>query len=168
LAVGVAVAGAVEAITGLKVDLKWPNDLYVARRKLAGILAEAVGSRSAADFVVCGYGVNVSSAAYPQEIRDRATSLESELGRPVDRAQLLAETIAAVSWRYDNLLDGRYDAILDAWRSRAPASAGARIAWTTVAGVLEGVTAGIDDRGALLVRAGNRIERILAGEVTWL
>ena len=54
--------------------------------------------------------------------------------------------------RYDDLLDGRFDAILDAWRARAPGAPGARVSWTTPAGLRSGVTAGIDDRGALLVR----------------
>ena len=67
--------------------------------------------------VVLGYGINVGATAYPPELRDRATSLESELGRPVDRALLFAETLAALARRYDDLLDGRFDAILDAWRA---------------------------------------------------
>jgi BirA family biotin operon repressor/biotin-[acetyl-CoA-carboxylase] ligase len=82
LAAGLALAEAVETATGLAVDLKWPNDLYVARQKLAGILAEATGGPD--DPIVLGYGINVSPAAYPPELRDRATSLESELGRHVD------------------------------------------------------------------------------------
>jgi BirA family transcriptional regulator, biotin operon repressor / biotin---[acetyl-CoA-carboxylase] ligase len=171
LAAGVALADAVEAATGLGIELKWPNDLYVARRKLGGILAETNPSGGGAPRepmnVIVGYGINVRAAVYPPEVGDRATSLESELGRSVDRAQLLAETLAAVSRRYDDLLAGRYDVILDAWRARAPGIAGARVSWTTTAGVQSGVTTGIDDRGALLVRAGDRVERIVAGELTW-
>jgi biotin-(acetyl-CoA carboxylase) ligase len=81
---------------------------------------------------------------------------------------VLVETLAALSDRYDELLDGRYDAILAAWRARAPGSVGAPVAWETMAGRESGVTAGIDDRGALLVRAGDRLERIVAGEIQWL
>ncbi|MBZ5558398.1 MAG: biotin--[acetyl-CoA-carboxylase] ligase [Acidobacteriia bacterium] len=162
LAVGVALADAVEAAAGLRVDLKWPNDLYVARRKLAGILAEAAG-----DAVVVGYGVNVTAASFPPDLRDRATSLESELGRACDRAVLFAETLAALDARYADLLEGRFDAILDAWRRRAPSAHGGRVRWTTPDGEASGVTAGIDDEGALLVRVGERIERIVAGELRW-
>jgi BirA family biotin operon repressor/biotin-[acetyl-CoA-carboxylase] ligase len=167
LAAGVALAEAVKAATGLSMDLKWPNDLHVSSRKLAGILAEAVSGQAASP-IILGYGINVSPAAYPPELRDRATSLETELGRPVDRASLLVETLAAMGRRYADLLDGRFDAILDAWRANAPASLGARISWTTGSGPHEGVTAGLDDRGALLVKIGDRIERIIAGEVRWL
>jgi BirA family transcriptional regulator, biotin operon repressor / biotin---[acetyl-CoA-carboxylase] ligase len=162
LAAGVALAEGIEAATGLRVDLKWPNDLQVARRKLAGILAEAAAT------VVVGYGINVAATAFPSELRDRATSLESELGRVVDRHHVLVETLAALSSRYEDLLAGRFDAILDAWRVRAPDASGARVTWLTALGERSGVTAGIDDRGALLVRDGERVERIVSGEITWL
>ena len=121
-----------------------------------------------AQTVVVGYGLNVLSTAFPPELRDRATSLEYELGRAVDRHHLLAETLAALSHRYEDLLAGRFDAILVAWRRHAPAASGARVTWTTNAGIATGVTAGIDDLGALLVRTGDRIERIVSGEIAWL
>ena len=165
LAVGVALAEGIEQATRLRVDLKWPNDLQVARRKLAGILAEASGPPS--DTVVVGYGINVLATAFPPELRDRATSLESELGRAIDRHHLLAETLVALSRRYEDLLAGRFDAILDAWRCLAPGASGARVTWTTNAGTASGVTAGIDSLGALLVRVGDRVERIVSGEVVW-
>jgi BirA family biotin operon repressor/biotin-[acetyl-CoA-carboxylase] ligase len=169
LAAGVALAEGIEQAAGLRVDLKWPNDLQVSRRKLGGILAESSGSGDRSDtVVVLGYGINVRPGAFPTELRDRATSLESELGRTVDRHQVLTETLAALSRRYEDLLAGRFDAILDAWRRLAPGASGARVTWTTNAGVASGVTAGIDDLGALLVRSGDRVERIVSGEVTWL
>lgn len=163
MAAGVAIVEGVTRATGLTPSLKWPNDLYVEKRKLAGILAEGVG-----EFVVLGYGINISTASFPGELRDRATSLETELGRAVDRASVCAETLASLARRYDDLLSARFDAILDAWRALAPGAQGARVAWTTPAGERTGVTAGIDDRGALLVRCGAEIERIVAGELIWL
>ena len=68
---------------------------------------------------------------------------------------------------YDDLLNTRFDAILDAWRALAPGAQGRRVSWTTPSGEARGVTVGIDDRGALLVRVGDRVERIVAGEVLW-
>ena len=162
LAAGVALVEGVRLASGLAATLKWPNDLYVGKRKLAGILAEGAG-----DALVLGYGINVRAAAFPADLAGRVTSLEGELGRGVDRALVFAETLCALSRRYDDLLEGRFDAILDAWRSLAPAAEGARVSWTTPAGEQTGVTAGIDDRGALLVKANNRLERIVAGEVVW-
>src|SRR5439155_18757720 len=99
-----------------------------------GVLAESSGTGASIESVVVGYGINVRSTAFPPELRDRATSLESELGRDVDRHQLLVETLAALSRRYEDLLAGRFDAILDAWRELAPGATGARVAWTSNAG----------------------------------
>ena len=170
LAAGVALAEAVEHVTGLAPAIKWPNDLLVGRRKLAGILAEGVASPapvSGLQSVVVGYGLNVRAAAYPIELSDRVTSLESELGRAVDRADLCAQSLARLAARYDELLGARFDAILDAWRARSPASCGVRVSWETPNGKRSGVTNGVDDMGALLVRVGDRTERLVAGEINW-
>jgi BirA family biotin operon repressor/biotin-[acetyl-CoA-carboxylase] ligase len=165
MAAGVALSEAVEEVTSIRPDIKWPNDLLIGRRKVAGILAESASSDLA--HIVLGYGINVGARRLPPEVESRATSLESELGRPVDRAALCAATVAAISQRYRDLLNERFDAILDAWRTRSPSSRGARVTWKTPAGADSGVTDGIDDRGALLVRVGDRIERIVGGEVIW-
>jgi BirA family transcriptional regulator, biotin operon repressor / biotin---[acetyl-CoA-carboxylase] ligase len=169
LMAGVALVEGIEAATGLRADLKWPNDLLVGGRKLSGILSEGIGASTSSRLhaVIVGYGINIVPAAYPPELAARATSLESELGRAVDRAPVLAGTLAALAARYDDLLAGRFDAILDAWRRRAPTSAGTRVTWTAASGSQSGVTAGIDDRGALLVRVGERVERIVGGEIAW-
>ncbi len=169
LAAGVALSRGVERATGLAPDIKWPNDLLVGSRKLAGILAEGVASAVSpgVQAVVLGYGINVGTAAYPPELGTRATSLEAELGRTIDRALVCAETLASLAETYRALLEGAFDDILDAWRARAPGSRGARVEWDTNEGVRDGVTAGIDDSGALLVRSARGIERIVAGEVRW-
>jgi BirA family transcriptional regulator, biotin operon repressor / biotin---[acetyl-CoA-carboxylase] ligase len=166
LAAGVAIVEGIESATGLRADLKWPNDVYVGRRKLAGILAESSGRPGGV--VVTGYGINVVTAAYPPELRERVTALETELGRAIDRYLVLAETLAALASRYDDLLDARFDAILDAWRRRAPTAAGARVSWSDASGERTGITDGIDRDGALLVRSESGIERIVSGELRWL
>jgi BirA family transcriptional regulator, biotin operon repressor / biotin---[acetyl-CoA-carboxylase] ligase len=169
LAAGVALSEAVERVTGLAPAIKWPNDLLVDRRKLAGILAEGVAAPASAGLqaVVLGYGINVSPAAYPRELASRVTSLETELGRSIDRAAVCAESLASLAARYHDLLEGRFDAILDAWRARSFGSRGAKVEWDTPAGTRTGVTEGIDDLGALLVRTSGSVERIVAGEVRW-
>lgn len=167
---GVALAEGIQRATGLQPSIKWPNDLLVGRRKLAGILAEGLASAAGAPLhaVVLGYGINVGTAAYPPDLSDRATTLEAELGRSIDRALLCVETLASLAARYDDLLGGRFDVILDAWRERAHGSQGERVSWQTPDGPRSGTTAGIDDSGALLVQVGDRTERLVAGEVTWV
>jgi BirA family biotin operon repressor/biotin-[acetyl-CoA-carboxylase] ligase len=164
---GVALAEAIEATTGLRPDIKWPNDILVAGRKVAGTLAEGVTHGRGLSSVVLGYGINVGVMSYPPELAGAASSLETELGRQVDRAQLCAETVAAIARRTHDLAEGRFNAILDAWSARAPGSRGASVSWQTPSGPQTGITQGIDEQGALLVRISNRTERILSGEVIW-
>ena len=174
LAAGVAVADGIRAASGLPVEVKWPNDIVVPAdgaavrpRKLAGILAEASSGSDGVQFVVLGYGVNVRRAAYPLEIADRATSLEAELGRPVDAGALLAETLAALHVRVTQLAHGQREAVLARWRVLAPSAHGAKVTWDTPDGVRRGVTQGIDDTGALLVAVEGGTQRIIAGELHW-
>jgi BirA family biotin operon repressor/biotin-[acetyl-CoA-carboxylase] ligase len=168
LAVGVGLAEGIAVATGLHSDLKWPNDVYVGRRKLAGILAEASASGASIETVTVGYGINIRTTAYPPELGDRATSIETELGRRVESADVLAETLAAIASRYGDLLASRFDAILDAWRARAPGAHGADVRWMGPAGEQHGTTCGVDADGALLVDSGGRIERIVGGDVRWM
>ena len=169
LVCGVALAEGVRASTGLQVELKWPNDLVFERRKLAGILAEmaTLGPERSRPAVVLGIGINVRATAYPQKLAATATSLEAELGRPIDRALVLVETLAALASRYEDLRAGRFDAILTAWRGFARSLPGAPIEWDGPAGVVRGHAIDIDRDGALLVRTEGGPARLVAGEVRW-
>ena len=162
LAAGVAVRHGIHAALGLAPDLKWPNDVMVGRRKLAGILAEGLSVGTASQAVVIGVGVNLQPASYPPEVAARATSLEGELGRAVERGPVLAEVLAALS---DHLatLERTPGDILQQWRAVSPSATGARVEWEG----RSGTTAGIDDSGALLIRSSSGIERVIAGELTW-
>ena len=168
LASGVAIAEAVRAVTGLPAEIKWPNDVLIGGRKLAGILAEAAVQAGALQFIVVGFGVNLQPAAYPPELASRVTSIEAETMRPADRALMLAEILAAIGERYADLRAGRFDAILSAWRRLASSLPGAQVEWDSPAGVVRGRAEDIDRHGALLVRVGAKIERVVAGEVRWL
>lgn len=174
LAAGVALAEAIETTTGLEPHIKWPNDVQIDGRKVAGILAEGIVTRASAPgggrgvaLVVLGYGINVGQATYPPDLADRATSLESALGRPIARATLFAESLAALDARHGDLIEGRFDVILDAWRRRTPMRRGARVHWETPTGPRAGVTDDVDEYGALLVRTDEGLERLIAGEVHW-
>ena len=167
IAAGTAVADGIEAATGLVASLKWPNDVYIGARKLSGILAEA-GPSAQGDHVVLGFGINVRPASLPPEVAVRATSIEGELGRSVDRGLLLAECLASLARRYDTLQRGAHDDVISAWRARAARHMGQPVEWDERAGTRRGVAHDIDSSGALLVREGVRIVRIMSGEVRWL
>jgi BirA family biotin operon repressor/biotin-[acetyl-CoA-carboxylase] ligase len=175
LAAGVAVAEGIRAATRLPVQLKWPNDVVIEsgvtpprRRKLAGVLAEGSTSADGLQHAVLGIGINLRPAAYPPEIADRATSIESELGRPPDAGAVLAETLCALAQCRAAATAGDAAEILRRWQELAPSARGAAVEWDGPEGRLTGVSAGIDDTGALLVRVSDRVERIISGEVRWL
>lgn len=172
IAAGVAVAEAVTSVTGLPVELKWPNDVVLGRpwRKLAGLLGESVGAGAVVDAVVIGVGINLRSAAYPPDIAGRATSIETELGRAVDRAPLLAELLARLRARVADVRDGRGGEVCDAWRRYGRAGlARAPVRWHNhdLDQEHRGATRDIDEDGALLVECGGRVERLVAGDVVW-
>ena len=94
---------AIRALTGLEAEVKHPNDVLIAGRKVAGVLGEASDDR-----VVLGIGINVNipPEQLPTDVRMPATSLLAELGREVDRRDLIAELLAALERRYDDWLAG--------------------------------------------------------------
>lgn len=167
IAAGVGVAEGIQTATGLVPDLKWPNDVFVSGRKVAGVLAEATSS-AAGTCVVLGFGINVLPAVYPPEVTARATSLERELGRAVDRGSLLAECLCGLAGRYQDLVSGRRDAVVEAWRGRAASMRGRRVQWNEAGEAHEGIADSIDDTGALVVRTNAGLARVTAGDVRWV
>jgi BirA family biotin operon repressor/biotin-[acetyl-CoA-carboxylase] ligase len=132
--------------------VKWPNDVWVDRRKVAGILVEG---RPQEGWAVLGIGLNVTTDAFPPELADTATSLRLA-GADTTTEAALGHLVATLArW-----LDAPPHAVLAAWRSR-DALRGERVRWSGG----EGIADGIDDSGALLVQTGNGHVTLDAGEV---
>jgi BirA family biotin operon repressor/biotin-[acetyl-CoA-carboxylase] ligase len=170
MAAGVAVAEAVRSVTALPVELKWPNDVVIGRpwRKLAGVLCESSGVGSRVDAVIVGIGINLRVAAYPPELADRPTSIEAELGRPIERPPLVVECLAQLVDAVKQLRDGRRDGILEEWRRFGKAGLnGAPVQWHDDSGERRGIAREVDAEGALIVESGGRRQRLIAGEVRW-
>jgi BirA family biotin operon repressor/biotin-[acetyl-CoA-carboxylase] ligase len=164
----------VRTATGLPLELKWPNDVVTSatggptpRRKLAGVLAEASTSADGFQHVVLGIGVNLRPASFPPELANRSTSIEGELGRLVDSAAVLSEILAALALELVPLSRGQTSGLLAKWRRLAPSAVGAPIECDAAGRRISGVASGIADDGALLVRIGDRVERVISGEVVW-
>ena len=117
-------------------------------------------------WVIIGFGINVLPAALPAHLT-RATSLETELGRTVDRGELLAACLARLAVRYRDLTEGHRAFVLEAWRARAASTFGRRVEWDEGEVVMSGVVAGIDDDGGLVVGTAGGAVRIVSGEVRW-
>lgn len=101
----VAAARAIQAVAALQTRLKWPNDILIGQRKLGGVLCESNGSRTQGRFVVVGIGINVNTPrnAFPDDLRDLATSLAAEAGHPINRVALLAALLSELEIRIENL-----------------------------------------------------------------
>ena len=165
---GVAMAEGIRAATGLVAQVKWPNDLYVGTRKVGGILAESATARDGTSYVILGCGINVRSSVYPPEIVMRATSIEAELGRAIDRGPVFAECLVTLANRYAEMRAGRFPEILDAWRAHVALTFGRAVEWDTGGAVRRGIAERVDDQGALMVRTATGIERVISGEVRWV
>jgi BirA family biotin operon repressor/biotin-[acetyl-CoA-carboxylase] ligase len=166
-AAGLAAADAVRALAGIDARLKWPNDLVVDDRKLAGVLAEAVGGHG---MVVVGMGLNVHWDEFPPELAPIATACNLVApDRPVDRADLLVEWLT----RYDAHLDalGSPDGrarLRDACAARS-ATLGRRVRVELPDRTFEGLATALAPNGMLEVtRDDGALEAVAAGDVVHL
>jgi BirA family biotin operon repressor/biotin-[acetyl-CoA-carboxylase] ligase len=149
LMAALATCEAAEAVSDVRCEIKWPNDVWVDRRKLSGILVEA---RPAAGWAVVGIGLNTGVREFPEELRETATTLDL----PSPDAALQPLLTALHRW-----LESEPAEILAAWRRR-DALEGSRVRWQDG----EGTARGVDDGGALLVEtATGGILALGAGEV---
>ena len=154
LVASVAVAEACEA-AGVNCSIKWPNDVWIDGRKVAGILVEG---RPQEGWAVLGVGLNVSTTSdqMPEELRDIATSLEIASRRSPSREALLEALLATLESR----LADDHATLLAAWAER-DALRGREVRWDTG----QGIAAGVDDSGALLVDTAEGRVALDAGEV---
>jgi BirA family biotin operon repressor/biotin-[acetyl-CoA-carboxylase] ligase len=161
LAAGLGVADAVQR-AGAPAALKWPNDVLVHGRKLAGILTEMSTRGERVQHIIVGIGVNLESRSFPPGLGDTATSL-ALLGVPVERQRFVAELFSDLETWLDRFFAGGVPALADAWLARAYRS---RVRATSRGQMVEGSIVGLDADGCLLVadEAGTR-HRILAGDV---
>jgi len=168
LLAGVAVAEAIQQTADCEALLKWPNDVLIGGRKVAGILVEAEMSEDSRAVVVAGLGVNVSTAAgdLPPRVLYPATSLLIETGRRIDRETLLDVWRTRFAAAYRQWLSGDATPLLDRWKA-LHAMQGRTIMVAGADGVtVEGIGEGIDEQGALLLRtAAGTLTRVVAGDV---
>jgi len=168
LVAGVAAAAALAETPGLAPRLKWPNDVLIEGRKVAGILTEMEAEVERVHHVILGIGVNLNAprAAFPPELRERATSLFLATGRRVDRAAVTGRLLAALEARYGRFLEGGFEAVRAEWESYSCLT-GTDVRVASAEGEMAGRVLGLDTDGALmLARPDGTSTRIVAGEVT--
>ena len=160
LMAGVAVAEAIRRLTGLGAELKWPNDILMGRRKVAGVLAETVWRGDEALHTLLGIGLNINNIL-PEDL-PQATTLSKELGHEVDAESLLSELLGEIGV-WSERLDESLDRVLDAWRDLS-ATLGRKVDVIDSTGErIKGVAVDVDLDGALLVDVGGEIRRVHSG-----
>jgi BirA family biotin operon repressor/biotin-[acetyl-CoA-carboxylase] ligase len=117
LAIGIAVAETVESFIAISAELKWPNDVLIQRRKVAGILVQSRLSGNGVDFLNIGIGMNVNAPV--ESLPDGATSLQVATGRAIDRDDVLGVLIQRVNRAYSAYLSTGGNPDLDEWKRRA-------------------------------------------------
>ncbi|HEY7392863.1 MAG TPA: biotin--[acetyl-CoA-carboxylase] ligase [Bryobacteraceae bacterium] len=157
LALGLATAEAIARSAGISCDLRWPNDVLLGGKKVAGVLVELVNGSALA-----GIGINVNHTVFPPDLAREATSLRLHAGREFDRTDILLALIPAIGTfvALDN------DSILRLFAQSSSYAAGRRVTVDQPGGRIEGTTAGLDSSGYLVVRRDDGTDTlILAGGV---
>lgn len=155
----------IAAATGLRPQLKWPNDVLLEGKKVAGLLIESISVGDAPAFAVMGCGINVNAYPPAEMVRLPATSLAAALDRPVERLPLLRAILQRMDHWYLALQRGERQAIFAAWHARL-STLGQPVTLTTSQGTLRGLAEAVDESGALLVRdARDHVHVVASGDV---
>lgn len=166
LVAGMAVAKAVLRLTDLPVKIKWPNDIVISGKKICGILTEMSAEIERISYVVVGIGININNDAFPDNIKDVATSLKIESGHELHRADVVKEVLQAFAEYYEKFAKtGDMTELIDEYNSML-INAGKKVQILGKDSFV-GEAQGIDEEGRLLVKdeKGN-IQAVMSGEVS--
>jgi len=169
LLAGVAAARALSAVSGLECRIKWPNDIFLRGKKLAGILAEMEGEGSKVRFVILGIGVNVNwrREDFPADLGVTATSLHAEGGKEISRAGAAAGLFQELEKEYTAFLREGFSARLREEWNRLSWINGKQVTLSSPEGTLSGQALGLDTDGALLLLdEEGKTRRFIAGDVS--
>lgn len=164
---GVAVARALEQVAPVQARIKWPNDVYLNDRKVAGILIETGLDPAGTHFAIVGIGVNVNHVRedFPGSLRDHATSLRLVVGRKADRPAFAAALLRELEASFAQL-DNEFDQLI-AEATRRSALLGRSVVVRAGDVTIEGFAEGLDTDGRLLIRSpSGEVHRLSGGEVT--
>jgi len=166
LAASLAVASAIENLHQLKTELKWPNDVLIDKKKVAGILTETSIKGTKIERVVIGFGINLNQIVFQGDFNFPPTSLKLELKDDIDRENMLAEILN----NFEELLldlESKPNVILNEWRNKCQ-MIGDKITITENDKVKKGIFYDIDDNGYLLLKRNDSIEKIHFGDVSFV
>jgi BirA family biotin operon repressor/biotin-[acetyl-CoA-carboxylase] ligase len=168
LTLGAALAAhdSIERTTELQVDIKWPNDLLIGRKKVCGILSEMHAELDQVRSMVVGVGINVNHSEMPEAIREIGTSLRMESGRSHSRIEVLVDFLTAFEKIYDRFVAKGPVSITQPWTELSSFAHGRMVAVHDGVRQIEGTTEGLSALGALRIRQDDgRVEEVYSGDV---
>ena len=163
-----AVAKTINAMFGLKAEVKWPNDVLINSKKVCGILTETKTKENNIEFVVVGIGINVNVdlESFPSSLRNNITSLKYELGYEIKRKAFLKSLLQNFEHRYKRLQQELWSVLLQEWKLLAT-FLGEQVEVTSFNEVIVGEAWDLDEDGSLIVRLKNGVLRkVVTGDVT--
>jgi BirA family biotin operon repressor/biotin-[acetyl-CoA-carboxylase] ligase len=164
---GISAYSAVQALTGLDVDLKWPNDLLIRGKKVGGILTEMHAEPNQVRFVIVGIGLNVNQEKLPGELANTATSVRAETGKAQSRMELLVRLLREFESDYNRFLREGVGSVVARFESISSYARGKRVRVTNGSESYVGTTAGLGPEGLLQVeREDGRVTAVISGDVT--
>lgn len=168
LVMGLAVEQAVRKRYDLAVGIKWPNDVVIDGKKICGILTEMSAEMDGVHYIVIGTGINANLTSFPEEIRDVATSLQIQLGHPVDRAALLTQVLEEFETYYGIFEEDGDLRRLQETYNQDLLSRDQKVRVLDPKGEYTGTALGIDKEGQLLVRRDDsgEVTKVWSGEVS--
>lgn len=168
IAAATALFRAIRAQTGIKPEIKWPNDILIKGRKVVGILTELTAEVDRVKHLILGVGINVNHIAsdFSEDLRSTASSLRMETGQKQNRAEVAIRILREFDRDYALICDGEFEAVAAEWEENCT-TIGRQISVQTGGRVIEGTAESLDREGALILRTQyGQVERIVGGDVT--
>jgi BirA family biotin operon repressor/biotin-[acetyl-CoA-carboxylase] ligase len=165
LMAGVATASAIQQLTSIPVKLKWPNDILLNDKKLAGILCECIPGTPPA--VIVGIGINLNQSTFPPDIQDIATSIKLETGNTINRTDLVLNLLEKLEHEYEEFLQEKREGLTQRWTKKTDMFD--KVITVYQKGIsLTGIAKGLNKEGRLVLQTLDGKQHALdSGEVSF-
>lgn len=165
LIAGIVIRRIINRLTGLKAEIKWPNDIIVNGKKLVGILTEMSAEMEKVNYIVLGIGINVNMEKFEGELRNKATSLYIETGKRFKRSDIINEFLKEFKPCYELFCEKGFEPFTREYNENC---ANVNKAVKTVGGRNEicGIAKGVNEKGELMILSEDKLVPVFAGEVS--
>lgn len=164
---GVATASALHQQASVPVKLKWPNDILLNGKKLAGILCECIAAPDQSVAVIVGIGINLNHTQFPNDIQDIATSLKLETGKGVSHEAIALSLLQNLDSEYEEFLQGKRENLIRKWTERTDLF-GKTITVSKKGKIIVGTALGLNPQGKLIIQTPEGEQQLLdSGEISF-